>query len=144
MTNTAERTRIANSDERCEQAVADLRRLYREHRYVEVDFRVGERQRSGQQRKAIEVYCRELARALNDAGMDQRAVMAHMREGFEIPWSQERVKDVLWREVQRAMLGKESTTQLSREEVAKVYEPLNRWTSSTLGVGVPFPEREVA
>lgn len=135
--------RIVNSDERCEKAVAEIRRLYREHRYLELSIAVGERQRSDQQRKAIEVYCRDLAAALNDAGLDQRRVLASMREGVELPWDQARCKDVLWREVQRAMLGKESTTRLSRTEVSQVYDALNRWTSSTLGVGVEFPHREM-
>lgn len=101
-----------------------------------------EKRRTDQQRKAIEVYCRDLAQALNDAGWDQRAVLAAMREGVELPWSQPRAKDVLWREVQQAMLGKESTTKLDPKEVSRVYETLNRWTSSTLGVGVPFPSLE--
>lgn len=130
-----------NSDRTLNEAISALCQQYREHPYMEVDIAVGERQRSDQQRKAIEVYCNELAKAMNAAGLDQRAVLASMREGVEIPWSQDRVKDTLWREVQKAMLDKTSTTNLSRQEVSQVYEALNRWTSQTLGVSVPFPER---
>ena len=130
-----------NSDRSLNEAISALCQQYREHPYMEVDITVGERQRSDQQRKAIEVYCNMLARALNDAGMDQRAVLAQMREGVEIPWSQDRVKDTLWREVQKAMLSKTSTTNLSRQEVSQVYEALNRWTGQTLGVSVPFPQK---
>lgn len=130
-----------NSDKSLNEAISALCQQYREHPYMEVDIAVGERQRSDQQRKAIEVYCNELAKAMNAAGLDQRAVLASMREGVEIPWSQDRVKDTLWREVQKAMLDKTSTTNLSRQEVSQVYETLNKWTSQTLGVSVPFPER---
>lgn len=130
-----------NSDKTLNEAISALCQQYREHPYMEVDIAVGQRQRSDQQRKAIEVYCAELAKAMNAAGLDQRAVLASMREGVEIPWSQDRVKDTLWREVQKAMLDKSSTTNLSRQEVSQVYEALNRWTSQTLGVSVAFPER---
>lgn len=107
----------------------------------DIEFTARSGTRTDQQRKAIEVYCRELAAALNDAGLDQRAVMAKMKEGVEIPWSQRSCKDVLWRELQKAMLEKESTTNLTRAEVSRVYEVLNKWVGETLGVHVPFPER---
>lgn len=99
--------------------------------------------RTDQQRKAIEVYCRELATALNDAGCDQRKVLAAMKEGVEIPWSQESVKSSLWKGIQIAVVEKQSTTQLTKDEVSEVYEILNRWTAQTFGVSVPFPEREI-
>lgn len=133
-----------NSDASLATAITKLCQQYQEHHYLEIDVRVRERQRSDQQRKAIEVYCRELAKALNDAGLDQRSVLAAMSEGVEIPWRQESIKDVLWRRVQTAQTGKQSTTQLSRQEVGQIYEIVNRWTSDTFGVGVPWPEREKA
>lgn len=132
---------IINSEIALAQAQRKLAEMWRENKYVEVEFRRKARQRTDQQRKAIEVYCRNLADALNDAGLDQRAVMANMRDGVSLPWSQERVKDVLWREIQIAMLGKKSTTGLTTTELSAVYEPLNRWTAQTLGVSVPFPSR---
>lgn len=137
----SERSKVVNSDRSCEEMVEEVRRLYREHHYVTFSWTEG-RKRSDQQRKAIEVFCRELARELNDAGMDQRKVLAEMREGVELPWSQERVKEVLWREVQVAVTGKKSTTTLERDEVSKVYDILNRWTADKLGVSVEFPHIE--
>lgn len=138
MTETI-RINSATSLLKAQRLIADM---WEEHKYVEVEIKQKAGQRTGQQRKAIEVYCNELAKALNDAGLDQRKVMEHMREGVEIPWQQETCKDVLWREVQKAAIGKVSTTKLSTNEVSKVYEILNRWTAQTFGVSVPFPERE--
>ena len=135
---------IINSEIKLAEAKRQLEELWRKNKYVEVEVRRKAKQRTDQQRKAIEVYCRNLANALNDAGLDQRAVMASMREGVSLPWSQERVKDVLWREVQIAMLDKKSTTGLTTTEISAVYEPLNRWTAQALGVSVPFPNREEA
>lgn len=99
------------------------------------------RTRTSQQNKAIHVYCGELAQALNGAGLDMRAVLAAMREGVEIPWSMTLVKDVIWRQIQNAMVDKESTTRLTPEQVSKVYEVCNRFTAERFGISMPFPSR---
>lgn len=99
------------------------------------------KQRTDQQRKAIEVYCRELAKAFNAAGLDQRKVFEAMKEGVEIPWHQEAVKAEIWKRLQEWALGKESTTELEPAEVSKIYDIVNRWTSERFGVSVRFPDR---
>lgn len=124
------------------QALTMIDNAWHEERFLEIKIVRRAKQRTDQQRKAIEVYCRELATALNDAGLDQRAVLAQMREGVEIPWQQETVKDTLWRRIQVAILGKESTTKLNADEVSRVYDTLNRWTGATFGVSVQFPEKK--
>jgi preprotein translocase subunit SecD len=124
------------------KAISTIDAEWHEHKYLEVTIKRKAGQRTDQQRKAIEVYCRELANKLNEAGLDQRAVLARMREGVEIPWRQESVKESLWREIQKAVVNKESSAKLTWDEVSKVYDVLNRWTGGTLGVSVPFPERE--
>jgi hypothetical protein len=100
-----------------------------------------EKQRTDQQRKAIEVMCREYAFYLNAAGLEQRAVFAKMRDGVDIPWSQETVKENLLKPIVKAMFDKDSTADLETDQVSKVYETLNRWTSEKLGVSVEFPDR---
>lgn len=99
------------------------------------------RTRTSQQNKAIHVYCEELAKALNGAGLDMRAVLAAMKEGVEIPWSRDLVKNVIWRQIQTAMVDKESTTRLSPEQVSKIYEVCNRFTAERFGISMPFPSR---
>lgn len=97
--------------------------------------------RTPQQQKAIEVYCRMLAQCMNMGGYDQRKVFDLMKEGVEIPWSQRAVKATMWALVQDAMFEKKSTTQLSPQEVNRVYEVLNRWTFEKMGITVEFPNR---
>jgi hypothetical protein len=96
--------------------------------------------RSDQQRKAIEVYCRELGEALNDGGFDMKIVFAV--KTVDIPWNQERVKDLIWRQIQQAMFGKKSTTQLEKTEVSEIYEVVNRHIAENFGVHVEFPSEE--
>ena len=87
------------------------------------------RVRTDQQRKAIEVYCRKLAHVFTEMGLDMRQVFNKMREGVDIPWTQDRVKDVIWREIQIVILNKKSTARLSPEEVTRVYEVVNKFTA---------------
>jgi hypothetical protein len=140
MTNTAERTRPVNSDERCEQAVAELRRLYREHRYVEVDFRVGERQRTMTQNRALHLWFEFLADTLNDAGLDMRKTL---REGVEIPWSKHTVKQYIWKPVQQALQNKRSTTDANRTDYTEVREAIAEHLYNRFGVVAPeWPKRD--
>lgn len=100
--------------------------------------RKGDKQRTLTQNRAIHKYCAMLAKALNDAGWDMRRTL---KEDFDIPWTEESAKENLWRPVQRAMLSKESTTALERQEVSQVFETINRNIGEKTGVYVPFPNR---
>lgn len=98
------------------------------------------RQRTDQQRKAIEVFCRELGEALNDGGIEMKHFFAV--KTVDIPWNQERVKDLIWRQVQQPMTGKKSTTQLNKDEVSDIYEVVNRHIAENFGVHVAFPQED--
>ena len=90
------------------------------------------------QNASIHKYCAMLAEAFNEAGLDMNAVLA---EGTSIPWSEERVKELIWRKVQIAALGKESTTKLETFEVSQVYDIVNRHISQTFSIFIPFPSK---
>jgi hypothetical protein len=102
---------------------------------------MSDKQRTGQQQKSIEVYCRELAKAFTDAGLDQRKVFEAMKEGVEIPWHQDAVKEEIWRRMQIWAVEKQSTADLDTDEVSIVYDIVNRWTSDRFGISVLFPDR---
>lgn len=107
---------------------------------IKVTVEVSKR-RTGKQRSAIEVFCRELAKLLNDAGLDRVKALKILRKSphIEIPWNQDSVKEDLWRPVQRVVSDKESSADLETDEVSKVYEVLNRHLANQLGVSLPFP-----
>ncbi len=99
----------------------------------------GERsKRTTLQNRAIHKYCANLAKALNDAGYDMRRTI---KPEIDIPWAMDTAKEHLWRTIQKAQLGKDSTTQLETNEVSLVYETLNRHMASKFGITVPFPDR---
>jgi hypothetical protein len=99
-------------------------------------------QRTGQQQKSIEVYCRELANALNDAGLEMKEVLAVKQ--VDVPWTQKTVKEVLWKPLQEIVTDdhKKSTTQLDIMEVDRVYNILDRHIAQHFGVHVEFPSKE--
>lgn len=97
-------------------------------------------QRTSQQNKALHKYFTLLADELNAAGYDMRRTL---KPGVDIPWTPELVKQYLWKGIQEAMLGSDSTRELTTKEIDKVYDVLNKHLGETTGVHVAFPSKEV-
>lgn len=130
---SADQTRTVNSDVSCEEMVHQVRRLYREHRYVTFSWHTG-KQRTLTQSAALHLWLGWLAETLNDAGYDMRRTLKH---DVEIPWSKSACKDFLWRPIQEAMIGKASTTEAERPDYARVQEVLARHLSEKFGIQCP-------
>ncbi len=94
--------------------------------------------RTQKQNRALHLYFTQLAEMLNDAGLDMRTVL---KPEIEIPWTPGTIKNQLWRPVQKAYLGKESTTELESPEITKIYEVINRHLAK-FGISLPFPSLE--
>lgn len=129
----ATQTRIVNSDTSCAEMVEEVRRQYREHRYVEFSWHTG-KQRTLTQNRALHLFLTWLAEALNDAGYDMRRTL---KPEVEIPWNASACKEHLWKPIQEAMIGKASTTEAERPDYAKVQEVLARHLSQRLGITAP-------
>lgn len=98
--------------------------------------------RTTQQNRALHLYFQMVADELNKAGLDMRVVL---KPEIDIPWSKQSVKEFLWRPVQKAYLGKRSTTELTTTDIDAIYDTLNRHLSSRLGefgTHIPFPSLE--
>lgn len=105
--------------------------------------------RTDQQRKAIEVYCRNVAQSLNEGGYDLKKVLE--AKPIEVSLTQENVKDIIFKPLSIALYpedkeGKElkSTTQLEISWIDNVYEHMNRWLAQNFedSKHVPFPSEE--
>ena len=94
--------------------------------------------RTLQQNAALHLYCKQVADTLNDAGLE----ISVMLPNVDIPWRKESVKELLWRTIQKATLDKQSTADLSKEEVSKVYEVMNRYLAQHKIPYIPFPSYE--
>lgn len=93
--------------------------------------------RTTSQNSALHLYFQLLADELNGAGLSIQHVLAKYR--VELDWDGGSVKENLWRPIQKALLGKLSTTELSKQQdIDRVYEHINRFVSQ-MGVHVSFP-----
>ena len=92
--------------------------------------------RSHKQNAALHVYLKQLSDALNDAGLDMRKVL---KPGVDIPWNPSSAKEHLWRPIQKAITGIDSSADTSKKECQDIYEVLNRHTSQKLGISIMWP-----
>ena len=95
--------------------------------------------RSAAQNSAMHLYFTQLAQELNDAGLDVRSTL---REDIDHEWNKDLVKELIWRPIQVAMKGKDSTTKLFKMEVSDIYETINRHMAEKFGISVPWPSVE--
>ena len=66
-----------------------------------------------------------------------------VKEKMDLDWNGELVKELLWRPVQKRILGKVSTTELQKiEDIDKVYDHINRYLGEKFEIHVPFPQDE--
>jgi hypothetical protein len=85
-----------------------------------------------------------IADSCNDAGYEYTIKSLLANKAIMLPWTWERVKDVIWLEVQSAMYPdkKRSTTALKSDEVTQVADVIIRHLAAELNLNVPFPSKE--
>jgi len=98
-----------------------------------------DKQRSISQNNAIHLFCSNLAKEFNDAGLDMKKVL---KPTVDIPWTTQTVKEYIWKGIQNAQLQKKSTTELTTKEVTEIYETINRHLGEKFELHVPFPSIE--
>ena len=95
--------------------------------------------RTPKQSNSLHLFCRILGDALNDAGF--YLVVPGFKDGFQVPWTGDMVKENIWRPIQIALLDIKSTTKLNRAQVSQVYEVIAP-NMAMKGINVPFPSNE--
>ena len=105
---------LINNEKSLEDYIVFLRSKFEKDKAIKVSVKSA-KTRTLTQNSSIHKYCALLAEAFNDAGLDMQKVLA---EGTSIPWSEDKVKHDIWRVVQVAALGIESTTKLETNDVS--------------------------
>jgi hypothetical protein len=95
--------------------------------------------RTPTQNNAMHLYFTNLAEALNAAGYDMKKTM---KADADIPWTDHAIKVNLWKVIEHAMFGHDSTTKLDTSQCSQVYEVVNRKIATTTGVSVPWPSKQ--
>ena len=93
--------------------------------------------RSILQNRALHLYCKHVADALNEKGLGVTAVLKP-----EIQFSMLTIKEQLYKPILAALRGKESTTQMNTEEMNAVYDVMNKALSEKFGISVGFPSSD--
>ena len=93
--------------------------------------------RTLQQNQALFRFFDLLASTLNAENLTVDVILR-----ADTQWNKERVLELLWRPLQKSMIGKESTTKLTTKELTEVYDTLNKALGEKLGIHVSFPSYE--
>jgi len=100
---------------------------------------VASKQRTSRQNRALHLFLTHISDELNEAGL---TVMQTLRHDAEIPWTMERVKELMFKPIMDVYLGKNSTTKLTTKEIDKMIDVLTRYLGETHGITVLFPSIE--
>jgi predicted ester cyclase len=128
---------IINSRQSLEAYKAYLDAQFEKHKFLRASVKTG-KQRTNTQNAALHVFCAELAKVMNDAGFDFRVFI---KEGYPVPFNESLVKDHIWRPIQIAITGKESTASQDRVEYGLIYDSLSVKLAE-YGIYVPWPSKD--
>jgi hypothetical protein len=95
-------------------------------------------QRTGSQNDALHLWFTFLAEALNEAGLTVQEVLA---QKMELNWTPYMVKELLWKEAQKRLYGKDSTAKLDKvSEIDNIHDHLTRHLGEKFHIEyIPFP-----
>ena len=131
---------IVNSTASASSAMTLISELFQQYRYLEIEIKHKGGRRTSLQNNSLHLFLTQLAAELNAAGYDMRKTL---KPGVEIPWTTVSAKEHLWRPIQEALTGKESTTEITTVEPTIIHETLSRHLGAKLGVICPpWPSRE--
>jgi hypothetical protein len=100
------------------------------------------KKRTERQNNALHLYLTQVAETLDREGHTMQDVVKKITK-VEIRPTMFNVKEMIWREIQKAQLGIESTTDLKKQEdIDKVYEVMNKWLGTYFKIHIPFPSME--
>ena len=95
--------------------------------------------RTAKQNRALHTYLALLAEKLSEGGYTVQQVLA---QGVDREWDMEAAKSLLWKPIQKVVIGKDSTADANTTEYTKVYEILNRFMAEKFGVSIPWPVKD--
>jgi len=92
--------------------------------------------RSTRQHNALHLFFRQMASALNGSGFMQKHPF---NEEFEVPWTENSVKELFFKPIIQQMYGIDSTRKLSTTQLSDSANAMIDAINMKLGVFVPFP-----
>ena len=82
---------------------------------------------------------KQLADNLTEQGFDMKKTL---REDIDIQWTPDLIKRYLWKTVQEAICEKESTTQITTQEINQIFGIISKAIGERCGIELIFPSIE--
>lgn len=79
------------------------------------------------QNAAMHMHFDNIAKKLNELGIDQKVVWEHREKSILTGWTGDSFKETVYKPMMLAMTKKHSTTQLNKMEVSDIDYQLNMW-----------------
>ena len=95
--------------------------------------------RTYRQNRTIHLLFRRMATALNEAGFE---IKHPFKPDLEIPWSEESVKDLLYRPIITSYFKVDRSSHLNTEQLSESMDILVDAVNRNTGVYVPIPSQE--
>jgi len=92
------------------------------------------------QNSALHLYFQQIANLLNEHGVDMRALLEAFREE-DTPITGNNIKDI-FKSILFRMHGKNTTTEMTTQELNEVFMVFNKNVSVLTGENVEYPSRE--
>jgi hypothetical protein len=102
-----------------------------------VEIKRLQKTRSEQANRALHLYLTQFAEAAEQAGL----TVGIFYDNARVPWSPSVAKE-LWRTVQKQMVDKKSTRQLTSQDIDRIYDVMNLIMTEAGGPHIPFPSIE--
>ncbi len=128
---------VINSQKALYDHIEYLRTEFEKHKYLRTDTKTG-KQRTNLQNAALHVYCDQIADALTNRGI---TFTMFFKDGFEVPWTRDIVKDNVWRPIQEAICDEVSTTKPITSDYKKIYEALDKKLCEW-DFDIPWPSKD--
>ena len=128
---------IVNSEKALYDHIEYVRNEYKKHKHLRIDIKSG-KQRTNSQNAALHLYCERIAAELRNRGISHQKFF---KEGFEVPWTMEIVKDNVWKPVQIWQTKYKSTTEPLASDYEKIFDIVNRKLSEW-GLHIPWPTKK--
>ncbi len=100
----------------------------------DIEIRKVTNQRTTRQNNALHLWFEQVAQEMEEAGYDMRTTIK-----APITPTPYLVKEQMWKPIQKKLTGKESTADLTTDEIDKVFKIVSEALARSLKINIPFP-----
>ncbi len=97
------------------------------------------KKRTPQQNRALHLLFRLMAEECRRNGITIKKLY---EAGFDMQVTEEVFKEAVWKKIQESMFGKDSTKDLTTDEINQIFDVINKSFGEKWNLHIPFPSIE--